>query len=246
VYDVAVAGLSPGALGGFGSWAAKFGSAFSCLEWPSPAGGAARSTAPLPDVPVLVLSGALDMRTPTADGAALARRFPHARLLVVPRVGHSVLTNDLSGCALFAVRSWINGGTVDTHCPQVEPPFAAVPAYAPAGARVPGAEATLALARATLDEAVAAWLMTAAVGGKSTTVAGLTHGKAANSLTGITLTEYGIEPGVWVTGRLSLSVLPPIHFSGSLTVSGPRAAGGKVTVEGASLDGVLGGKSVGS
>ena len=86
--------------------------------------------------------------------------------------------------------------------------------------------------------------MTAAIGGESTTVAGLTHGQAANSLTGITLTGYGIEPGVWLTGQLSLSVLPPIHFSGTITVSGPRAAGGKVEVEGADLSGVLGGKAV--
>ena len=47
--------------------------------------------APLPDVPTLILSGADDLRTPTANAREVAAQIPDAHLLVVPNTGHSVL-----------------------------------------------------------------------------------------------------------------------------------------------------------
>jgi pimeloyl-ACP methyl ester carboxylesterase len=243
ILAAAIRALPPNGLGGFGRWAADLGSAYSCLGWPSPRGGSERSNAPYPDVPVLLLSGGFDMRTPTANAAALAKRFPRAHLVVVPRVGHSVMGNDVSGCALRAVRDWVTNDTADAACPPVRSPFRPVSAYAPSAGPRAGGKRSLALTRATLNDAVAAWLMTAALEGKRTTVAGLTHGKAAMSLAGIELTQYGIEPGVWLTGRIALSLFPPIHFSGSVTVSGPGTARGSVTVSGDDLRGVFGGKT---
>ena len=86
--NAAIAALPPGATGAFGSWALQSLSPFACLTWPSPAGGADLGAGPLPNVPVLVLSGDRDIRTPTAEAISIASRFPQGRVLVVPGAGH--------------------------------------------------------------------------------------------------------------------------------------------------------------
>src|SRR5882724_11355363 len=98
----ALSALPPGAFGPFGLWAAQLGNADFCLGWPSPAGGAALASGSLPNVPMLAVSGGLDLRTPTAGAASVVARFPQGRLLVVPGVGHSTVTADYSGCAAKA------------------------------------------------------------------------------------------------------------------------------------------------
>ena len=50
-----------------------------------------------PNVPVLILSGREDLRTPLEDARRTAAQYPNARLLAVPGVGHSVLRNDRVG-----------------------------------------------------------------------------------------------------------------------------------------------------
>lgn len=72
--------LPPGSTGPFGSWALQNGNAFVCVDWPAPVGGAALAAGPLPDVPVLVLSGDRDIRTPTANAVAIAARADSALL----------------------------------------------------------------------------------------------------------------------------------------------------------------------
>jgi pimeloyl-ACP methyl ester carboxylesterase len=105
--QAALGALPAGSFGPFGSWAAAFGNVAMCTGWPD-AGGAVRPLAgPLPDVPVLAISGGLDLRTPTAGAASVIARFPHGHLLLVPGVGHSVLTADASGCSQNAVRQWV-------------------------------------------------------------------------------------------------------------------------------------------
>src|SRR5205823_6018849 len=56
-YKAAVAALPAGSLGPFGAWAVRFGNADFCLKWPSPSGGGTLGAGPLPDVPVLAISG---------------------------------------------------------------------------------------------------------------------------------------------------------------------------------------------
>jgi hypothetical protein len=69
------------------------------------------------------------------------------------------------------VRAWLEDGRVGT-CPRRKPIFESVPAFAPAASpQQAGPRRTLALASATLREAVATWLMTAGVDGEETTVA---------------------------------------------------------------------------
>ena len=75
----AVAALPAGSLGPFGPWAAGARHGRFCLKWPSAAVTTPPLGAgPLPDVPVLAISGGYDMRTPTSSAAAVIRSFPRA------------------------------------------------------------------------------------------------------------------------------------------------------------------------
>ncbi|HEX7525357.1 MAG TPA: alpha/beta fold hydrolase, partial [Gaiellaceae bacterium] len=109
--QAALDALPSGSLGPFGHWAANLGSAGLCLDWPSPAGGAALGSGPLPDVPVLALSGGFDMRTPTSDATSVVALFPQGHLLVVPGIGHGILESG-AACPEEAVRSWLSGKSV--------------------------------------------------------------------------------------------------------------------------------------
>ena len=143
----AIAALPDGAMGPFGRWVSRNGNAQACVGWPSPKGGAALGRGPLPDVPVLALSGELDLRTPTADAASVVSRFPHGHLLVVPGTGHSVLSSP-SECAASAVSDWLDGKPVPKRCPAVHAyldPIAAFPTATAAPATPAGPPRTLEL-----------------------------------------------------------------------------------------------------
>jgi pimeloyl-ACP methyl ester carboxylesterase len=76
-----------------------------CVQWPfsSPAPPVANGS--LPAVPTLIVSGAEDLRTPTANARSVAARIPGSHLLVVPNTGHSVLTTEPGSCAVAALRA---------------------------------------------------------------------------------------------------------------------------------------------
>jgi pimeloyl-ACP methyl ester carboxylesterase len=242
--DQAIAGLPAGSLGPFGSWAAKSGTADLCLDWPSPAGGGVLGTGPLPDVPVLAISGGDDLRTPTANASAVVARFPQGRLLVVPGIGHSVVLGDPSLCAFRAVRGWILGDPPPASCPRSRSylePLATFPAATSAGRAAP--LATYGLALKTIREAEAAWLMTRDKGGA---LAGLYSGKIVVSDNRFRLADYSIAPGVTVSGTVTVtSSGPPSTFQGLLTIGGRAAAAGTLGLVGDSLKGTLGGRRVG-
>ncbi len=243
LYQSAVSALSPGTLGPFGKWAARFGNADFCLRWPSPAGGAPFGSGPLPDVPLLAVSGGFDMRTPTANAASVVAQFPQGHLLVVPGVGHSVTTADPSGCAANAVRAWFQTGAVPApQCPRGKPivrTLSPLPA-AKAPAKL-GPLATFAIASKTIREAQAAWLMASA-----SPVAGIYSGKLVPGRRGFTLTRYAIARGVELSGTFRLvSTDLPVSFQGTLKVSGESASTGILGLSGNSLKGTLGGRLVG-
>ncbi len=83
-----------------------------CAHWPFSSPAPPAATGALPNVPTLILSGAQDLRTPTAGARRVAAMIPEAHLLVVPYTGHSVLGSDLSGCAKIAVESFFEGAEV--------------------------------------------------------------------------------------------------------------------------------------
>ena len=243
----AISALPAGTFGRFGSWAAKLGNADFCLDWPSPSGGEPLGAGPLPNVPVLAISGGFDIRTPTENATEVLSRFPQGRLLTVPGVGHSALLADPSGCALNAVRTWILGGTPPSSCtrkPSFLDPLAAFPAAKATGKNGPAT--TYAIAAKTVHEAEAAWYL-ATSDGSSGTVAGIYSGHLVE--TGdrtFRLAGYSIAPGVSVSGSLRLTTYgPPLAFQGLVTVGGRSAAQGSLGLVGGSLRGTLGGKRVG-
>src|SRR5438874_3421284 len=64
--SAAVGALPAGATGPFGKWATDIGPAALCLLWPPQPAGRPLGAGPLPNVPVLVLTGSRDLRTPSA------------------------------------------------------------------------------------------------------------------------------------------------------------------------------------
>jgi pimeloyl-ACP methyl ester carboxylesterase len=247
--DAALAALPVGTTGPFGSWATGFGTWQPCEAWPTPAGRAPLASNPLPDVPVLVVSGDRDMRTPTADARAVAARFPHAQLLVVPGVGHSVITHDVSQCAFNTVRAWLLDGKAPGTCQRVAPlmPMLAAfprsvgsttPARGVAGLR----GRTMTVVRRTLAEAEAAWLSA-----NGSPVAGVYGGRLNVLGDTFKFRGYSDVPGLAVTGTLQRfagvgSIIGPLW--GKITVSGTRAAHGTLDVSGAGLSGTLAQKKV--
>jgi pimeloyl-ACP methyl ester carboxylesterase len=244
--QAALSALPPGSLGPFGTWAARFGNADFCLDWPSPAGGAALGAGPLPDVPMLAISGGFDMRTPTASAASVVAQFPQGHLLVVPGVGHSTVTADFSLCAARAVRSWMTAGTVPSTCPRAKPLVLDVPGLPPPGQAKPAHRAspakTYQIVTKTVREVQAAWLMTIGLSGSIAPVPGIFGGyfRAASS-DDFKLVNYSIARGVAVSGTLTLKDFgPPLVFQGTITVAGAGASPGLLILNKGALHGTLG------
>jgi pimeloyl-ACP methyl ester carboxylesterase len=249
--QAAIAELPIGTLGPFGSWSAEFGNADFCLGWPSPAGGAPLGAGPLPDVPVLAVSGGFDMRTPTAGAASVVAKFPQGKLLVVPGVGHSTVTADFSACAARAVHSWMTGGVVPAGCPRSKPLVVDVPGLPAPGTVKPAHPATpaktLSTVSKTVREAEAAWLMTVGLSGTNDRIPGVFGGYlVGTSGSSFKLVRYSIARGVTVSGDIRITKIgPPIGFQGTLTVGGKGAAGGVLALQGNNgLSGTLGGRLV--
>ena len=99
-----------------------------CRRWPeaSPAPAPGPPPGSLPDVPVLMLSGELDLRTPLETARGALGDWPRARLLVAPNYGHSVLSS-FSACVATAVRRFFRGGRLPARCRGERPLFAPLP-----------------------------------------------------------------------------------------------------------------------
>jgi pimeloyl-ACP methyl ester carboxylesterase len=101
-YDRALGALDPRPFRPFSprGWSrAGFEGTDTCLGWPPDptAGAPLAGDAPLPGVPVLVLSGDLDTNTPPLAGRQAARQFAHATWAQVANAGH---TPTGSACAV--------------------------------------------------------------------------------------------------------------------------------------------------
>jgi pimeloyl-ACP methyl ester carboxylesterase len=194
-----------------------------CIYWPTPTVAVDPSvTAPLPDIPVLVLSGQEDDVTPAADGKAVAALFPHATILSVPYTGHSVTTDvwpTASNCVTRALTSFFSNTAVAS-CGNVTPFFRPVKrdptsldAVAPL--KLKGIRGrTLAAVLGTLSDVT----MTELSGSGPT--AGLRGGYFSGSIVNLRLHKLVYVPGVIVNGRLSLT-----SGRAKLTISGQGARG---------------------
>ncbi|MGO9487943.1 MAG: alpha/beta hydrolase [Solirubrobacteraceae bacterium] len=94
----------------------------ACANWPFTSPLPPLADAPLPAVPTLILSGADDLRTPTANAVEVAHEIPGSHLLVVPFVGHSVLGSDQTPCASKALQALFASGHIEPCPPQQVPP----------------------------------------------------------------------------------------------------------------------------
>ena len=188
-----------------------------CADWPVTPGGPEVDETPLPNVPTLILSGADDLRTPTANAREVAAQIPDAQLVVVPNTGHSVLGSDPTSCAHNALKALFSGKTVK-QCGQSRPPQLLLPTpLAPRSlGEVPSAHgthgrvgrtvgATLLTLRDFGREVVLAALEQAGGtlfgGPPSVSVGGLRAGWGALAHAHLVLHGYSYVPGVTVTGR---------------------------------------------
>lgn len=229
--------------------------AADCAGWPL-TGGPEVNDAPLPDVPTLILSGADDLRTPTANAREVAAQIPDSNLLVVPYTGHSVLGADPTPCARDALQELFRGRQIK-RCKATAPPsplllptplpprniFEVGPApHNPglAGRTVAATEMTLGDFDRQMLLAVLEHLGEVLFGSGSVQVGGLRAGWGGFSHGTLTLHDYSYVPGVTVSGKI-----PSGGRSATLRIGGPAAAGGTVRVgaDGA-LSGVLGGRHV--
>jgi pimeloyl-ACP methyl ester carboxylesterase len=98
-----------------------------CDRWPAAPAAPAFGPGPLPDVPVLLLEGEDDLRTPVEGARRVAAQFPQAKLVVAPATGHSALGSDASGCAERAFARFFRNQAVPDRCPPHRREFPASP-----------------------------------------------------------------------------------------------------------------------
>ena len=194
-----------------------------------------------PDVPVLVLSGRDDLRTPLEDARRTALQYPNARVLAVPGVGHSVLTSDVSGCALRGMVAFLRGGVVSECSARERRALALAPAapYAPATlaklrpTRLLGVRGqTISAVRVTLTGIGFDTLSVVRRG--AVRLPGLRAGYVRASRSSLTLHGVSWIEGVRVSGRLDS------RGRGTVTVRGP--APGTITFSRDGARGVIGGR----
>ncbi len=218
----------------------------ACAYWPSTGPAPAPKDAASPRIPTLILSGADDLRTPTANASEVAAEIPGAKLLVVPNVGHSVLGTDPSSCSNDALQALFSGTPIKP-CPSGPPPPLLRPTRLPPArlsdvAPAPGSRGkpgrTLDAALLTVADAAhqAAVQLLAQLeeqpSGASRShveIGGLRSGWAELTAYKLVLHRYSYVPGVTVSGtitneRIVLFIGGPAAARGTL-VGNPGSAG---------------------
>jgi pimeloyl-ACP methyl ester carboxylesterase len=226
----------------------------ACAYWPFASPAPVPDGAPLPNVPTLILSGADDLRTPTANAREVAKAIPDAQLLVVPYTGHSVLTTEQTPCASEALQALFNSTTVQPCRPGPPPPSERPPPLPPArlslvapskgASGLPGR--TLHAVVLTLQDFIRQLELQLAFSGSSENVTSLSALHTGGLLAGwgelsggvFSLHGYSYVPGMTVSGTLTAG-------TADLSVSGSAAAHGTLRLgPRKSLVGTLGGRHV--
>ncbi|MBE2319750.1 alpha/beta hydrolase [Solirubrobacter sp. CPCC 204708] len=196
-----------------------------------------------PNVPVLILAGRQDLRTPLESARRTQAQYPNARLVAVRSAGHSVLSTDLTGCAATNTVAFLTGEEV-RNCSDISArdraalpsaPFipASISDLRPTGTSGSAGQ-TFSAVRVTLTGIA---FDTAGVpSSRSFRLPGLRAGYITGK--GSSLTLHGVEwvHGVRVSGTLRGS-------NGTLTVSGSQAAAGTIRFTRTSATGTLGGRT---
>jgi hypothetical protein len=227
-----------------------------CRRWPeaSPAPEYGPPRGSLPDVPVLMLSGEMDLRTPLETARSAAADWPHAQVLAIPNTGHSVLTADFSRCSRRAARRFLAGQSVPAGCGSGSSPILAFPPAplsldqlrAAPGARGERGRAISAVELTLFDVTVE--LLSTALAGNSLDLhgGGLRGGRWSVNLDARrpVLRMHAVEfmPGVRVTG--TVRALGTRRERSRLRVSGPRTPDGVLRIGRKWITGRLGGRPV--
>ncbi|HEU4703263.1 MAG TPA: alpha/beta hydrolase [Conexibacter sp.] len=213
-----------------------------CNAWPeSPI---PQPRLPLPDVPTLILSGDVDLRTPRSYAVELAARLPHAQLLTVPHTGHSVLGSDFSGCASGAVEAFFAGRPVgacgpsarESLMPPADPPARRFDRMRPprglpprVGRTVAAVNRTLAFMEQTLLLELLPRLLAADRHTQAFRIGGLRAGSLTIRRGGFILRRYTVVPGAALSARVregddsNAPVL--VHVGGRLAAHGQLRIG---------------------
>lgn len=230
------------------------GSVRECASWPYATPPPPPPPPTMPAVPALILSGAGDLRTPTADARALAAQIPGSHLLVIPETGHSVLGQ--SSCARAALQAFFAAKPI-APCPPMglpEPlrppplPPRSVSSVPPQGGDRGLAGRTVHAVALTLQDFTRQLLLNllSATGGEANLGAlpnlrsgGLRGGWARFASGSLTMRDYSYVPGITVSGTIDAS------GRGMLRIGGAGAARGTLRHEASDeLRGMLGGRSV--
>jgi pimeloyl-ACP methyl ester carboxylesterase len=227
----------------------------ACAYWPFTTPAPAVDVAPLPNVPTLILSGEVDLRTPTSGAREVAAEIPDSRLLVDPGTGHSVLTAEPGDCAKQGLQAMFAGRPVEPcHAGATPPALRPAPLppvrlalVAPANGYggLPGR--TLHAVKLSLDDFARQLVLGLTSGGTSgeglfslptLDTGGLRSGWAQLDKGALIFHNYAYVPGVTLSGAIKAE-------AADLTIGGRSAAHGTLRL-GANhaLVGKLGGRRV--
>jgi hypothetical protein len=196
-----------------------------------------------PNVPVLILAGRQDLRTPLESARRTQAQYPNAKLVAVRSAGHSVLSTDITGCAATNVVAFLGGAEVRA-CSAINErdrarllaaPFipASLSALRPTGTTGKAGQ-TFSAVRLTLTGIA---FDTAGVSATKTfRLPGLRAGTVTGKGSTLTLKNVEWVRGVRVSGTLR-------GANGTLTVSGSQAAAGTIRFTRTTATGTLGGKT---
>jgi hypothetical protein len=223
-----------------------------CERWPQAPVAPDFGPGPLPDVPVLMVEGEDDLRTPVENAERTAQLFPHGRVVVVPATGHSAISSDFNGCAQRAFARFVQRRPVPVSCRRVRRDFPPTPPPPARLAAVPLRSGDHGIRKRTL---IAVLLTLSDVTEDSFTQifatgdldfaggGGLRAGRYRIDSKG-TLELHGLAfvPGVTLTGRIERWL--GRRQRGRLRVGGSAAPHGVLTVRRFTLRGRLGGRQV--
>jgi pimeloyl-ACP methyl ester carboxylesterase len=208
-----------------------------CDRWPAAPVEPAFGPGPLPDVPVLLLEGEDDLRTPLENAERVAAQFPHASLVLAPATGHGALGADPAGCTVRAFARFFRDLPASTSCPRERRAVPAIPPPPTALRDVPPVR-SLGGVRGRALTAVALTLSDVAEDALSEPVLDV-HASDLARGGGLRAGRYRIDRrGTLTLDRLAF--IPGVRLSGRLAGFGGRRQRGRLRVSGAATpDGVL-------
>jgi pimeloyl-ACP methyl ester carboxylesterase len=209
----------------------------ACDSWPY-ASAPPPPAAPLPAVPTLILSGAQDLRTPSANALAVAARIPGATVEVVPFTGHSVVGSDLTGCAAKALDSFFSGmavaactGARDLLAPTPITPRRLSAVKPPPGLGGRPGRTLIAVLDTLLDlnrQVIAATLQADSRLPSGASFGGLHGGYARLGSSSVVLHKLSFVAGVQLSG--SFPVRKGLLATSTIRISGSSASHGEVRI----------------